>query len=267
MADEVFGTAEQQTLLRRGRALYALLADTPEASYYGRAVGVLAADAKGRALLPHLVTLQGASNFFAVPDADVAGLQADMEAQAYATTHYATWTGGQTALAAAEQILADHALPDDVSLRVIDDTSPSDDLALLAEVSLTAGVLPISGAVLRGTLKPGLGIVAVDATGRPVSCAAAASFAHPHSALADMAWWGMLATHPDRRGQRLALILGAHAIREMHRRYGTARFFTGVQPGNAPSEAVSGKCGLTCNDSAILTVIDPSAVADGKLTK
>lgn len=266
-ADEVFGTPAQETLLRRGQALYELLADTPAATYYGRAVGVLHPDAEGLALLQRLVTLQGASNVFGVANDAVADLRVEMAVKGYATTHYATWIGGDDALAAADRILDDTALPVDLTLQVIDGASDPEDLARLAEISLTVGVLPISGAVLRGTLRPGLGIVALDAGGRAVSCAAAAGFANSRSPYGDMAWWGMLATHPDRRGERLALILGAHALREMQRRHGYRRFFTGVQPGNAASEAVCAKCGLAPGETSIVTVIDPAAVEGGKLTK
>ena len=266
-AREVFGSPQQQALLKRGQALYELLADRPEATYYGRTVGVLTPTGEGRALLETLIALQGASNFFAVPNQDIAALKDELDAAGYGTTHYASWTGSETALAAAEAILAKHRLPDDITVTIIDQTTPKEGLEGLAQVSLGAGVLPVNGAVLRGASKPGLGVVATDAEGRPVSCAAAASFAHAESPYARMAWWGMLATDPSRRGERLALILGAHAIREMHRRFGYSAFFTGVQPGNAPSEAVSAKCGLHQSDTAILTVADPAAVAGGQLTK
>jgi len=77
----------------------------------------------------------------------------------------------------------------------------------------------------------------------------------------------MLATRPDRKGQRLALILGAMAMREMHVRYGIRRFFTGVQPGNAPSEAVCTRMGLRPKGRATLTVVDPTVLPGGKLTR
>ncbi len=82
-----------------------------------------------------------------------------------------------------------------------------------------------------------------------------------------MAWWGMLATAPERKGQRLALILGAIVMRQMGDRFGFEQFFTGVQPGNAPSEAVCRKSGLAPDGTATITVVDPTMLAGGKLTR
>jgi GNAT superfamily N-acetyltransferase len=153
---------------------------------------------------------------------------------------YAKWEGGEDALSAARAVVDAFPLPPDLTLRRIDRSSPPALLAALAETALACGVLPLTGAVLRGLLQPSLCLVAVSEDGRVASCAAASAFAHPrHPRFGGEAWWGMLATEPARRGQRLALILGAHAMLEMAARFGYRRFMTGVEPGNAPSEALS----------------------------
>ncbi len=266
--DEVFGTLEQQTVLRRGRALYDLLADNPDVTYYGRGVGTLRPDATGLALLDRLVALQGVSTIFEVPETERPALQNHLTEQGYSLTHYATWMGGAEVIAAANATLANRTLPADITTRVIDAASPPEDLAKLAEISLAAGVMPIAGSVMRGRLKPGVGAVAIDGTGRPVACAAAASYGHPDArGYDDLAWWGMLATDPSRTGEGLAQILGATVLHHMHDRCGFKRFFTGVQPGNASSEAVCKKAGLSLQASAILTCVDPGALSGGKLTK
>lgn len=266
--DEVFGSPEQQAVLRRGRALYELMSDNLDISYYGRGVGSMRTRPEGRALVERLVALQGVSNVFGVPLTEADDEQAALEEMGLSITRYTTFEGGADALARAEAIVAEQPFPHDLTLRLIDADSPVDHLAVLAEVSLRAGVLPIHGGVLRGCLRPGVGAVAIDAAGRPVSCAASAAFAHPdHPQHGDMAWWGMLATDPNRQGERLALILGAQVMLAMHRRFGLARFFTGVQPGNAPSEAVCRKTGLTEAPSVILTTVDPAVLDGGKMTK
>lgn len=266
--DEVFGTPEQQTVLRRGQALYELLADNPNVTYYGRGVGTLRPDATGLALLDRLIALQGVSTIFEVPEAERSALERRLTERGYSLTHYATWMGGPDAIAAAQATLAKRAPPADVTIRVIDTASPPGDLAHLAEVSLAAGVMPIAGSVLRGHLKPGVGAVAIDAAGRPIACAAAAAYCHRDApGYNDIAWWGMLATDPARTGEGLAQILGATVLHQMHDRFGFKRFFTGVQPGNRPSEAVCAKAGLTSQASSILTCVDPGALSGGKLTK
>lgn len=77
----------------------------------------------------------------------------------------------------------------------------------------------------------------------------------------------MLATAPERRDQRLSLILGAHAVLQMEKLFGFGDFMTGVEPGNAPSESVCTKMGLSSGDTAIIGCADPQALASGRMTK
>lgn len=268
MDNEVFGSPEQQAMLRKGRALYDLVESNPATTYYGRGVGVVWGAPDALDLTLRLTTVLGVSNITGVPDAEVPRVRAEIEAQGYAVTHYQNWEGGDAVLAAAETTLNAFALPADVEAKLIGTESPASDVAALAEVSLGAGVLPVAGDVLRGVRRPALGAVALDETGAGVSCAAASLYANPdNAAFGSIAWWGMLATRPDRKGERLALILGAMVIREMHRRHGIGHFFTGVQPGNAPSEAVCTRMGLSPVDRATLTVVDAGVLPGGKLTK
>jgi RimJ/RimL family protein N-acetyltransferase len=77
----------------------------------------------------------------------------------------------------------------------------------------------------------------------------------------------MLATHPEWRGARLSLLLGAHALAAMMERYGFTRVFTGVEPGNAASEAVCTRVGLTPVGTSTLGVADPTVLTSGRMTK
>ena len=65
----------------------------------------------------------------------------------------------------------------------------------------------------------------------------------------------------------LSLRLGAEVIVEMNRRYGFSQIFTGVEPGNAPSEAVCTRLGLRATDHSILGMADPDLVPGGRMTK
>jgi RimJ/RimL family protein N-acetyltransferase len=162
---------------------------------------------------------------------------------------------------------AAHALPDDFTVVRIEPGTSAEKLALLAELALACGVLPPAGAALRGIGKPGLALLAVDADGRAVACAAAAAYLHTDHPLGYQCWWGMLATAPERRGQRLALSLGAVAMLEARERLGFDEVFTGVEPGNAASEAVCARLGLRPEDRSVLGVADPNLVPGGRMTK
>lgn len=269
IADLFFGTDAQQSMLRRSRALYDLVQDDTRLTYYGRGVGVLHPDMPGALdLAERLVAIQGVSSFGHVKTRDLPDLADELSARGYSLTRYAKWQGTQDVLHAADAVIANHPLPEDVTVRLFDKASPDADLAQLAHVSLACGVLPIAGSVLRGQVRPGLGLVALDATGRPVSCAAIASYAHPDADMVpDQCWWGMLATDPSRRGERLALILGAMAIRAGHERFGFSSFMTGVVPGNSASEAVCRQTGLKPGDTGVITIVDTRAMGGAKMTR
>jgi uncharacterized membrane protein YdjX (TVP38/TMEM64 family) len=141
-------------------------------------------------------------------------------------------------------------------------------LASFAEMALGCGVLPPSVEGMRGQLRPAVVLVAVDRQGQVVSCAASASFAHPgHPTLAGQAWWGMLATAPQRRGEKLALVLGARAMLAMAEQFGLRDFMTGVEPGNTPSEAVCSRMGMQTGNTVIVGCADPVSLKSGRMTK
>lgn len=266
--DEVFGSAPQQAFLRRGRSMYDLLGHDPRYTYYGRGVGLATPDDGNPDRLAALVALQGNSSYGIVPDDRLPALCDAVEARGLSVTRYVRWTGGADVLAAARGIVADTAPPDDLTLCQIGPDTPGDALAQLAAVALACGVVPPAGAVLRGLRRPGVAFVALDRDGRGVACAGAAAFLHSDRAAEDgYCWWGMLATLPERRGARLSLLLGAMAMIAMSDRYGATSFFTGVEVGNSPSEAVCTRIGLRPGGTSILVAADPTLIPGGRLTK
>ena len=77
----------------------------------------------------------------------------------------------------------------------------------------------------------------------------------------------MLATREDQRGRGLSITLGAAVMVEMANRYGYTDFFTGVTPGNTPSEAVCTRMGLFDENTLILSAVDPTLMPGGRMTK
>jgi hypothetical protein len=268
MKDEFFGSDDQRAVLRRGRGLAALLGQDRRYCYYGRSVGLTGPEDGDLDHLAAMAIVQGNATYWNVPLTQVEAIKASLVARGLAPMHYDKWEGSRSAIAAARQVVATVSLPEDVTMQRLDASSADGQLASLAEMALGCGVLPPCGEVLRGLLRPAVCLVAVDRASKVVSCAASSAYAHAdHPTLGGQAWWGMLATDPARRGQRLSLVLGAHALLEMETRFEFGDFMTGVEPGNAPSESVCARMGLSKGHSAIIACADPRALASGRMTK
>lgn len=266
--EEYFGSDDQRAVLRRGRAMAELLGRDARHSYYGRTVGLVSPDDGDIDHLAALVRAQGNSNCSAVPLDQAAAYKDALAARGLVPLHYAKWEGTASPVVAARIAVENMSLPGDLSVVKVDASTPDDMIVSLATMALSCGVLPLNGEVLRGLLRPAVCLIAVNKSKKVVSCAAAATFAHQdHKTFGKQAWWGMLATDPSYRGQGLALGLGAQAILEMNSDFGVKDFMTGVQPGNAASEAVCGRMGLVPGKFAIIGCADPQALANGRMTK
>lgn len=266
--DEVFGSDDQRAVLRRGRGMAELLGHNPRYTYYGRTVGLATPKEGDIDQLAALAKVQGNSNYSTVPLDQTDAIETALEARGLVPMHYTKWEGTSSALSAARNAAKTIPLPDDITLMRLDATTPEALVASFAALALSCGVLPPTGEVLRGLIKPAVCMIALDPNKNVVSCAASSTFAHrDHPSLGGQAWWGMLATHPKRRGRRLALILGAHTLLEMETRHGVRNFFTGVERGNAPSEAVCTRMGLAPAGFATISCTDPLALESGRMTK
>ena len=77
----------------------------------------------------------------------------------------------------------------------------------------------------------------------------------------------MLATREDRRGERIALLLGAQAIVHMWERHGARGFMTGVRADNAPSQTLCKKLGVCATDWIYASCIDREMFGGSSITK
>ncbi|MCH2075595.1 MAG: hypothetical protein MK180_01755 [Rhodobacteraceae bacterium] len=263
-AGDYFGTDAQKAVLRKGRAVYELLRHDPRCTYYGRSVALGTPADVTPALLDALLTLQRTA---CVDRPDMPAVEAEMRARSLSLTRYDRWLGRENSVAAAKAIVAGTPLPEGLSLHEVTADSPPSLTEALSHLAANCGVMLPKMSMLRGTLRPGTCIVATTAAGKAVSCAAGAAFAHPeHATLSNEAWWGMLATAPEWRGHRLALLLGAHAFLSLREKLPDCTFMTGVQVGNAASEAVCQKLGLATDGTHVTTIVDPTALPGGKFT-
>jgi hypothetical protein len=269
MPIEVFGTPEQQSMQLRGEALLRLLRDDPRFCSHGRGVQLsdYNAGSEMTEMTVALARIHGASGCEMVPNGNAEEYIDTVETLGLKTDLYANYIGSTDVIEGARALLREQRLPDDLTLRIIDQESPGEWLYALAEVALERGVLPSAGPVLRGISRPGFGMVAMDQNDRPVATACAAMARHKNHPDHAMAQWGQLATRDDRKGQGIARMMAAHSIVHAADALGTLVFSTGIRPGNTPSERLCSSLGLQPSAYSIVIVIDPLGFSGERTTK
>ena len=264
-----FGSEDQQAMARRGKALFELLRDDPRVAWYGRALAVTDLNASGMDFFENLIRLQGATAAYLVKRGAEAEVCEVLSARGLSSDLFGfSMSEDDRSVDRARALLRDNGLPEDLSCKTLGPDSPQEDVEAFAEVALSQGVLPPPEAVLRGHMRRGVALVALEnGSGRPIGCAASIESYHPAGRLSDHCFWGMLATHPDRRGEKIALVLGARAMVAMHKKTGFRRFTTGVRDDNLPSAALCAKFGVMRSDYMVVMGMDPNAFSDDRVTK
>ena len=264
---EAFGSDAQKRMAILGERLLRLIGDDPRFCSHGR--GIQVANEYSGALddAVAMARILGITAIESIPRNEVTEAREKFERQGLKTDVISCYIGGSSCVDTARRVLATRALPEDLSLRVIDRDSPSEWLEGFAEIALMHGVLPPIGPVMRGLSRPGFAMVAVDRSGAPVATAGSV-LCHPsRSPLHLRAQWGQLSTHPDRMGQGIAKVLGAKALVHSHETLGATGFKTGITPGNVASARLCESLGLADCGNDIVVVIDPQLYADARLTK
>ena len=264
---EYFGSEAQQGLQWRAEQLWSLIAQDPRFSSHGRAVAL--ADYREDSLPAQLALarLQGVCPIEGIDSASAKIRKASLEAEDLAVDEYVSWTGDRKSFEAARTILTDRALPDDLTVVEIEPTTPPEELQKLDALTQTCDVLLPMGSFLRGWQKPSAFLYAKDSEGRVVAASAAVAQFHPDHPKSDTVWWGMLATDESRRGEGIALLMGALAMKKINEKFGYAKCSTGIREGNKPSEALCSKLHLSPSSNVDLIAIYPPAFASGQLTK
>ncbi|MCL5777804.1 GNAT family N-acetyltransferase [Limibaculum sp. FT325] len=265
--DEFFGNPDQRALLARARAMRSLTSGDARFSFYGRQVSLTTHAADAPKIVAALARLQGAASCIYVPGEAAEGFRAAIAARGMKTDEFRVLHGAADAVAASRAVMASQALPDDLAVTEIGPDTPGDFLEAVSRLTDACGVLLPMGSVMRGTEKPSVCLVACEPGGAPVATAASVALNHPDGAFPDDAWWGMLATRADRRGQGIARILGAMALVAMHERHGFPGFMTGVREGNTASERLCAQLGVVPSDYRVIVAIDPESFSGGRVTK
>lgn len=265
--DEFFGAPDRIALARRSAHLWLLLRDNPRYAYYGRLVALSAPGQDTADVLLAMAKLQGAAVSYFYPADAARSLYVQLEDSGLATDRHEHFWGGEAALAASRRALTDFALPPDLSISAIDANTPRELVGDVAELCQSCDVMPVPGSIMRGQTRTGICLVATDQNGRSVATASSYMIHHPSSPRAKDAFWGMLATREDRRGERIALLLGAQAIIHLWERHGARGFMTGVRADNSPSQALCNKLGVSATDWIYASCIDKEMFGGSSITK
>lgn len=264
---EFHGSPDQQAVLRKASALWSLVRDDPRFGTHGRAVGI-SFDGPGQLDdQVSLARLQGISACENVPSDTVENWVSRLNAAGLKTDQFENWASGADALKAARAIMETRKVPDDLELVYVDSQTPPADMVALDRLTQSCGVLLPSGAFMRGQQRPAVCVFLRDKQGVPVCTSAAVHMFHPDHPRGAQSWWGMLATSPDRRGEGLALTLGAQSMLAMNNRFGTTQFFTGIRKGNIPSQKLCSRLRLAPSGHWAVIAIDPTAFSSDRLTK
>lgn len=265
--DEFFGSPERIALSRRSANLWSLLRDDPRYAYYGRLVALSDPGQDAAEILFAMARLQGAAVSYFFPASAAASLFAQLEERGLRTDRHEHFWGGEAALAASLRAQEDFALPPDLSVFAIDTGTPRELVGAVAELCHSCDVMPVPGPIMRGRTRNGICLVATDQNGHPVATASSYMIHHPSSPRAKDAFWGMLATREDRRGERIALLLGAQAIVHMWERHGARGFMTGVRSDNSSSRALCNKLGVNATEWIYASCIDQEMFGESSVTK
>lgn len=265
--EELFGSPSSIALMKRSAALWSLLKDNSRYAFYGRTVALSDIADDTADILCALARLQGAGVAYYFPKLSAPDLFATFEARGFAIDRHEHYRGGESAYQASRAILATHSLPQDLTLLALDRDTPGAFVAAVAELCQSFGVMPVPGAVMRGQIRRGINFVAVDGNGRPVASASSFVLHHPSSPHARDVFWGMLATREDRRGEKIALLLGAKTIVHMWENEGARGFMTGVRNDNASSRALCNKLGVSDTEWIYAQCLDTRILGSSSLTK
>ncbi|MEP0940248.1 MAG: GNAT family N-acetyltransferase [Rhizobiaceae bacterium] len=265
--NEYFGDSEKIALAKRSAHLWSLLKEDSRFAFQGRIVLLSEPGEDMVETMVAMAKLQGGAvcNYFPIDKAKQT--ITELQAHGLETVEHVHLRGDKSSLEASLKALDSYVLPEDLTITSFDETTPSGLVEEVVEMSERCGVTSVPGWVMRGAGPKGVYLVAQNQDGEPVACAAS-FMCHPESSShADDAFWGMLATREDRRGQRIAFLLGAQAIVHMWNEHNARGFITGVSAENPSSMALCKKLGLSETEWQYISCVDKTIFARSSITK
>ncbi|WP_406646212.1 hypothetical protein QEZ52_19235 [Aliisedimentitalea scapharcae] len=269
--DILYGTPEQIAVVRRARALYRLVGHNPSFTFQGRTVSYVGCPGESRAQIADrvidLCRLQGyASAQFTNRSHRDSYTQAYSDARLAPVVWEQYWGRG-SALTSSIAFLEAFTPPAGLQLCAVTADTPDQTIHDICQMSVDAGVLPPSGSVMRGQGPKGVMLFVKTGDGQVVASGGGYMSYHPDSTRHDEAFWGMLATHADWRGQRLACWVGAKTIQILANQFGARGFSSGVKADNPSSQAMCARLGIYQSDYLYVGATDPILMGTTAITR
>lgn len=265
--EDFFGDPGRISATRQAAELWKLLKSSGRYRYFGRAIGLNGPSNDTAQKMAALARIQGVGICYYCPKEDSGRLFPELERAGLKTDRHEHYRGGERAYSRAKKLLAEKSLPSDLKVVQIDERSPRDLLSAIVAVGEAEGVTPVPGSVMRGISIPGIVLAAVDGGGEPVASASSHQMLEPRFERGTDVFWGALATRPDRRGEGIALLLGAMAIVHMWENHGARGFITGVRSDNVPSQMLCAKLDVIDTEWIFAQCIDPEVLGSSQHTK
>lgn len=198
---------------------------------------------------------------FYYPKDDANALLADLETKGLRTAQNWYHRGGQAAYEASKTLLKNKPVPKKLTITRLDATTPDTVIKATMGLCQSCGFSSMPGEVMRGSVILGVNLIATDSSGAPVATAASYAMHAPQTPRATEAFWGVLATREDYRGQGLAAWLGAVAIEHKWEKEGMRAFNTGIKAENVASQAACAKLGVMNTQWATAFCFDDERLA------
>ena len=209
-----------------------------------------------------LALLQGVGICDSVPSWRIEYRRSELEKLGLKVEQMEVFCGGNHTIISARSVVNERNLPEGLELVYIDERTSKSVLQGIDVFTQRHGASLPMGSFL---LKPGtrsVCLAALEGDGKVVGTSASGAHFHSSHPRCDEAFWGMLATRKDRRGQGIALLLGALCMLAMNERHGFEKFFTVIKKGNTPSQRLCAKLGMRPNDTSVVFAIDPDFFAN-----
>lgn len=265
--EEYFGDPNRLLAIKRAADLWKLLKESDHYRYYGRAVGLNGPTEETAEKMAALARIQGVGICYYCPKERDQTLFSELAAQNFQTDRHEHYRGGNAAYSLANEMMKSRSLPADLKVVQLNRNSPKELVGAVAELCAAQGVTPVPGSIMRGVSLPGVVLAAIDSTGEPIASASSHQMLKPEFRRGTDVFWGALSTRPDRRGEGIALILGAMTIIHMWEVHGARGFITGVRHDNISSQKLCAKLGVNDTEWMMAQCINTEILGSARHTK